>query len=113
MSETYLSQKALDLLNNLLKRENNKFGSKNISEDEYKNIKEGIEELKEASLIKISWIPQPYQVENRIYRIKITNSGKNYFNKRRKNRLEYWTPHYISWVLSILAIIISIISLYR
>ena len=44
MNEVYLSKQTVKVLKDLLKKENNEFGGKDIPENEYENIEEEIKE---------------------------------------------------------------------
>jgi hypothetical protein len=106
MNEVYLSKQTVKVLKDLLKKENNEFGGKDIPENEYENIEEEIKELKDVSFVKITWLPQINEVEDRIYRIQITQDGKSYFKKQRENKFRFWFPT----IISIGAFIMSIFS---
>ena len=41
-------------------------------------------------------MPQINEVENKIYRIQITQNGKSYFKKQRENKFRFWFPTIIS-----------------
>lgn len=107
MDEIYLSRKASKVLKTLLNREGDKRGNKTIPEEEYRNFKDEIRELIEASLIKITWLPQIYETENRKYKIQITNDGKQYFNKKRYINCKFWIPLFIGWCLGMTPTIIK------
>lgn len=106
MSEVYLSKQTAKVLKGLLKKEDNEFNGKDILENEYKNIEKEIKELKDVSLVKITWFPQVNEIEDRIYRIQITQDGKNYFKKQRKNKFSFWFPT----IISVGAFIISVLT---
>lgn len=106
MDKVYLNKRTLELLKSLLKRKGSEI---EVSECYYMEYSKEFQELKNTSLIKLSRLDDD-QIKGGIKRYyKITKDGVNYFKHKRNVKWKYWIPILINSILSIVAIIISII----